>query len=279
MLPNFHILGAQKAGTTWLAQMLGQHRDVFIPRCKELHYFTKEERFCRGTRWYRTRFLKSGPAKAIGEATPNYLAANTAKGRHVVERIHALTPGARFVVSLRHPGERAQAALFHHARMGRLAPWADFDRVLLGMIEGSEQDPWDVLPMGRYDEQLEAYFDRFPRDRFQILISEEDLRGKRSDTLRVVCHHLGIPADWTFRSEQVDSNVSVRSRIGLALACAGRFGGGTQVARVLERRGWLPRIVFSRSTLAAMDEYYRPSVARLETMLGRSLELWRRPRA
>jgi len=32
-------LGAQKAGTTWLAEYLRQHPQFFIPLCKELHFF------------------------------------------------------------------------------------------------------------------------------------------------------------------------------------------------------------------------------------------------
>lgn len=32
-------IGAQKAGTTWLARYLGEHPDVYVSRLKELHYF------------------------------------------------------------------------------------------------------------------------------------------------------------------------------------------------------------------------------------------------
>lgn len=37
--PNFICIGAQKAGTTWLSQMIERHPDVWIPPVKELHYF------------------------------------------------------------------------------------------------------------------------------------------------------------------------------------------------------------------------------------------------
>lgn len=37
--PDFICIGAQKAGTTWLHQKLGQHPDVWLPAVKELHYF------------------------------------------------------------------------------------------------------------------------------------------------------------------------------------------------------------------------------------------------
>ena len=35
----FVCVGAQKAGTTWLARMLARHPDLFITPVKEIHYF------------------------------------------------------------------------------------------------------------------------------------------------------------------------------------------------------------------------------------------------
>lgn len=38
-LPDFLIIGAQKAGTSWLAANLSRHPDVWTPPLKEIHYF------------------------------------------------------------------------------------------------------------------------------------------------------------------------------------------------------------------------------------------------
>ena len=40
--PNFLIIGAQKAGTTWLYRNLGNHPEIWMPREKELHYFDEK---------------------------------------------------------------------------------------------------------------------------------------------------------------------------------------------------------------------------------------------
>ncbi len=37
--PDFICIGAQKAGTSWLARMLRQHPGVFLPPMKEVHFF------------------------------------------------------------------------------------------------------------------------------------------------------------------------------------------------------------------------------------------------
>lgn len=46
--PDFLIIGAQKAGTSWLAENLSRHPNIWTPPLKELHYFderTKERPF------------------------------------------------------------------------------------------------------------------------------------------------------------------------------------------------------------------------------------------
>jgi len=37
--PDFLVIGAQKAGTTWLFQNLRMHPQVWLPPEKEIHFF------------------------------------------------------------------------------------------------------------------------------------------------------------------------------------------------------------------------------------------------
>lgn len=43
--PDFLVIGAQRAGTTWLWTALSRHRDVWMPPVKELHYFDRSPRY------------------------------------------------------------------------------------------------------------------------------------------------------------------------------------------------------------------------------------------
>lgn len=63
-LPNFLIIGAQKAGTTWATQVLRTHPDVFMPR--------EEVRYCndhcdKGIGWYEERSCAWSGQKAVGK--------------------------------------------------------------------------------------------------------------------------------------------------------------------------------------------------------------------
>lgn len=54
MFPDFLIIGAQKAGTTWLQRNLRIHPQIWMPREKELHYFDEKIHLTDGP-WARLR--------------------------------------------------------------------------------------------------------------------------------------------------------------------------------------------------------------------------------
>ena len=53
-LPDFLILGAQKAGTTALYAYLRRHPEITGPSWKEVSYFDRH--YARGPNWYRGNF-------------------------------------------------------------------------------------------------------------------------------------------------------------------------------------------------------------------------------
>ena len=76
--PDLLCIGAQKAGTSWLHEMLGSRPDVFVPPFKELHFF--DHKFIPGHRkWVRVH-VSRGVAAARrrhldkGRADPRFLA-------------------------------------------------------------------------------------------------------------------------------------------------------------------------------------------------------------
>ena len=73
VLPDFLILGAQKAGTSSLHSMLSRHPQIFLTRPKETHFFDGPKKFARGLDWYRSHFPPQQAAErhwVAGETTP-----------------------------------------------------------------------------------------------------------------------------------------------------------------------------------------------------------------
>ncbi|MFW6086905.1 MAG: hypothetical protein ACODAG_06855 [Myxococcota bacterium] len=78
-LPNFLVIGAQKAGTTWLDQFLRTRPDIYVPPTrKEIWYFDVKARYeALGLKGYAEYFESVSREKSIGEVTPGYLPLST----------------------------------------------------------------------------------------------------------------------------------------------------------------------------------------------------------
>ena len=204
-LPDYVIIGAQKAGTTSLQKALARHPDVFRSLVKEVHYF--DLHYDRGEAWYRAHFgtepdrmraARLGHPVVTGEATPFYLAHPM-----VAERAAQTIPDARLIVLLRDPVERAYSQYAHEVRLGHehAAIHDAFANELAlgpeaGRVGPTNMDTWTLshrsyLYRGLYAEQLAAWRARFDADQFLILRSE-DYFAEPVETLDLVCAFLGV---------------------------------------------------------------------------------------
>lgn len=123
MKPNFFIIGAAKAGTTWLYSCLKPHQQVFIPGNKEIHFFSYDNLFQKGEDWYTSFFEGSAGKLAIGEISPSYLSHQKAP-----QRIYNFNPSAKIVCILRNPVQRAYSHYCMDLRKGKLSK--DIDKGL-----------------------------------------------------------------------------------------------------------------------------------------------------
>src|SRR5437763_2364401 len=87
---TFCVIGAGKAGTTWLFEVLTAHPDVAVARAKESMFF--DEHYHRGIGWYHSLFSAAGASAAVVEVSNSYLAAPQAP-----VRIAAYNPAMRVV--------------------------------------------------------------------------------------------------------------------------------------------------------------------------------------
>lgn len=278
-LPTFLVIGAQKAGTTWLARNLAQHPDVYLyPR--EIHYFNHADRHRRGLGWYRAHFRAASDQQAVGEKTPSYLWVTDRTYRThppgVHRRVHAALPDARLVAILREPVARAVSSLRHHVRAGRISPRLDVDELLAGRYRHLAEEQ-GVIDMGRYMRGIDAYLELYPRSQLLVLIYEEDVREDPAGGLRRVCRFLGVPPDHRFE----DPGAAVaRHRPSVLGSYLRRHLPATRrlgIPQVLDR--WLPayRSDPRPETLERLHRLYAPDNERLYEFLGRVPAGWREP--
>jgi hypothetical protein len=288
--PNFLVIGAQKGGTSWLARMLGQHPEIFIPRRKELHFFNLRDNYARGIDWYRTQFEGWAGERQIGECTPTYLWVRDAPdpvkaalraherfpiefeeygylNRNMAELIWKHYPDLKLIVTLRDPVERAISGFMHSIRARRISPRS---RILdVGGQHG-------ILGMGFYHGQLLKWMEYFPRDRFLFLVYEEDIVRNKSRTLREVFRFLEVDPDFEAQGQAASVNPRA-SNLYLYLHYYAPWLPVGRLKRVpFLRRLDLPPIRVTDSDRAELYEIFRSGYGELEELLGRSLSCWER---
>lgn len=207
VLPDFIIIGAQKAGTTTLYDNLAKHPAIQSCDIKEVHFF--DTNWSKGENWYRGHFptqreksaaLARGESWTTGEGSPYYMFHPL-----VPERVKSVTPNSKLIVILRNPIDRAYSHYQHEVRKGREPlsfkdALADEEKRLLGeesrIINGSAASSftyqhYSYKSRGYYVDQLQRWFDRFPREQFLILESSE-LNGDFEGTFARLHQFLGV---------------------------------------------------------------------------------------
>jgi hypothetical protein len=183
-LPTFIVIGAMKGGTTSLFHYLDEHPQVHMSPLKEVDFFVEESNWGRGFDWYARQFEGAGAATtAIGEASTLYTKYPQYRG--VPERIRQHLPDARLIYVVRDPIARLRSHYQHRTLIGsERRPIA----------EAVAADP-TYIDTSRYGMQLERYLEHFPREQIQIITSE-DLRSRRAETLAAVFGFIGVDASF-----------------------------------------------------------------------------------
>lgn len=188
-LPDYIIVGAQKAGTTSLWSYLNEHPQVVPALTKEMHFF--DHQYQRGELWYRMHFpLRSdapgqppaAEATLTGESSAYYMFHPLAP-----HRVAQLLPRVKLVFLLRNPVDRAFS--HYQLKLRRRQESLSFEDAIAAESErlnGEEQklideptyqslnhDRFSYLSRGRYLEQLQRWQALFPST--QILILESEL--------------------------------------------------------------------------------------------------------
>lgn len=197
-LPDFLIIGAQKAGTSWLHHHMRRHPGIFMPEAKDQGYFC----WCDGPQaltleHYQQSFDPAAMGQLIGEATAAYFWTGSGSQWDIKPEgycpdipgrvLDTLSSDTRLVLSLRDPVERAVSAYLHHIAFGDLDP-------AVSLLEAG--DFIGLLDIGFYAAHLRNWLRYFPRRQFLVLDFEKDIRQQPDASLQRVFGFLGVDVAW-----------------------------------------------------------------------------------
>ena len=214
--PDFMIIGAQKAATTWLWNVLNSHPGTDLPHTKEIHYFGGVENYNKGKDWYYDYFKNLDKTKLTGEASTSYLydyipywdnASNSIEVNHslpsIPELITTELPNIKVFVVLRDPVLRAISAYKHNMRKANKKNIEV--RVDLKSIS-THHPKFRILEYGYYARFLRLWKQFLKPEQLRILIYEEDILKSPTQTISDVYKFLGL--DETYNPPELNSIVN-----------------------------------------------------------------------
>lgn len=227
--PSFFVLGAQKAGTTTLHEWLVQQPDVCLPRIKETHFFSHDDLYRYGLRWYRKQFPTPRQMPVvIGEVDPNYMYFAKAP-----KRIKAVSPtDKKFIFVLRHPVERAYSHYLMSVRRGlENLPFQDALDVEESRIHFAPTDEclsnYSYLSRSRYCDQIARYHHYFPDSSYLYVKFDDLISAQRGyQTYARICEFIGVRTSPTLaKRDEIHNQASVPRSIVLRDFLYGGTGG------------------------------------------------------
>jgi len=284
-LPDFLVIGAPKAGTTALHAVLARHPGLYMSAVKEPKFFlsdgppptkggpgdalTYREHIWRRPE-YEALFDAAPPGTLRGESTPLYL-----YDRAAMRRIRETLPGARLIVVVRDPVERAHSNWTHLWSAG-LEPVGDFVRACAEeerRIAAGWASFWHYTGLGRYGEQLGHLFTLFPRDQVLVLRYRR-LVDEPAQTLDRICGFLGVEQHVLTEIPRQNVTSHPESTLGhRAVSVAQRPGSTVCRSLMPNSAGCAASVISTRQCLVpgvAQLRYSRHRPSGVRTRAGRS---------
>lgn len=282
--PAFFLIGAQKAGTTWLWKMLEHHPGTSLPSPKELHYFGSAELYSKGDDWYFNFFKGLDPDKVIGEASTTYFYDRVPYWHNessliefdeslppIPELISRKFPEAKFIVVLRDPVRRAISAYLHWMKKGSAPP-------LLGLKKTATTLPkMRIVEYGLYAKYLKFWMKHIPSDRFRIIFFEDQITKNWDQTLTDTYEYLGLDPD--FKPQLPDKRV--HKSWGWTRIVYNYYAGsisrrliGPKIGRLLDRFDILAGNAIKKEDIEFLRSIYLPEREAIAKLTDHDLSCW-----
>lgn len=205
-VPDFFVMGAQKAGTTTLHHWLSQSAQVALPWTKETHFFRDKDKFYKGVGWYMGQFKSlDAKSKVVGEVDPEYM-----YFPECAERIKSVVRAPKLIFILREPLSRARSQYQMSVRRGYEAlPFSDAlaaEKERLKTGGRFSQIHHSYLDRSLYGKQLELILAHFDESEVLVLMFDELFLSQDSaeKALSKIFNFLGIDL------KKININISVR---------------------------------------------------------------------
>ena len=293
-LPNFLVIGAEKAGTTSLDYYLHQHPQIYMSPMKEPRFYAPEfyTEYFRGPRVgkrtepmlkpdYEALFDAVADEAVVGEVSPQYLYLPDC-----CDRISAALPDAKIIAVLRNPAERAFSAYAYQLTCGYDTENTFEEALALesDRVTQKWRPVWHYQSLGFYFSQLQSYFERFPQENIGVFFYD-DLCEDAIAFSQSVYKFLGVDGD--FEPDVSAKNMSGQPKnramhnllnrdnpVKAVVKSLMPKGARKSMGRFLKQSNTKPKPKLSAETKQRLIEVYRSDIVQLQDLVGRDLSPW-----
>ena len=276
--PDFLVIGAEKAGTTTLHDLLDHHPDISMSDPKEPSFFCQPALYAKGWDWYRG-FFANATGRVIGEASPAYSMDADFPG--TADRIARDLPNAKLIYIVRDPVERLESAWMWYRAHGR----HKLGQRAFPPLDRSVHEVPGLIDASRYWHQLSLYRAHFAEEQILVLFLE-DMRRDPVVTLGQAFDFVGVDPTAPIEEPHHVANESAGQRMDTDFVSRLRTVGPLEALRqrspavvrraaasILKRKitgrpSWDPR------TLGWVQDQLRDDAADLLRHAGKAADFW-----
>ena len=300
-LPDFLLVGAQKSGTTSIANYLRQHPDISISRIKEPNFFSYyNEKTCiieklkKFNKFANHSFdiitdindylkLFDNKKLILGDCSTHYLYHYNSTIKNIKREYQDKYSDLKIIIILRDPVYRAFSAWSMFVRDGKETE-SFLKAIALSQrrIEKGDIVDFDYLGFSLYANQVEAYLSSF--ENVKIFIFEDFFKDIKKYIYELY-DFIGIDNNFTPDTDAAD-NISgkpksriiynflsrpnvIKFPIKMALPIVLR----KKIKRRLIKKT-LKKIALTENEYNTAIGYFKSDIVRLENIIGRKIESW-----
>jgi len=307
--PDFFIVGAAKAGTTALQQILDDHPGIYMSPLKEPNFFyddvaikdLRKELLAKlatenaekwisdgmqGMLWtaylrdekLNKKIFEKATDKICGEASVSYL-----YSKNAAKNIFNYNPHAKIIILLRNPSERAWSHFNMEKRMGLL------QNSFINEFNKHKNDVnpvWGIDPIflsgGFYHNQVKRFLNVFPKEQIFICLYD-DFKNNPNKTIHAILRFIGINnSEGEFIIDNKKVNEARKSIVDDILPSEGIKAKARKIARMFGLHTFLKNLLSreNKTTLTPenkklLAEYYAKDIQELEKLIEVNLNNWK----
>ncbi|WP_347839088.1 sulfotransferase domain-containing protein [uncultured Draconibacterium sp.] len=274
MKVDFIIIGAMKAGTTSLYELLKEHPQISFSKIKETHFFSQTSNWQKNIASYHKLFSEKEGGKLLGEASTSY--AFRPHYKNVAEKIYNYNPDMKIIYIVRNPIDRSISHYMHSFSKGYTKLTIDEE------IKSREH----IIQVSRYFYQIEPYLKLFGKEQI-LFIDFEDFIKSKKEVLDKLAYFLNIDKKPFSTTHKLHANptlgvIKLSPKFGRFInwfepvikLFPEHFRFLVKKMVVSKKRVFQEKPKMNVNTKQAIIEAIKPEIPELEKLMGKDLSKW-----